>query len=103
MNNFEFARKTFVATDDSSLGNNAKDMDLDFKLTLIAEPGFTGDVTLTLGGDAFDKEQTVKIAKFVSPYTIEAQQNDPDHRLQKHKGSYKRSNQRSRSWSVEER
>ena len=74
--NFEFARKTFVATDDSSLGNNAKDMDLDFKLTLIAEPGFTGDVTLTLGGDAFDKEQTVKIAKFVSPYTIEAQQND---------------------------
>lgn len=38
--NFEFARKTFVATDDSSLGNNAKDMDLDFKLTLIAEPGF---------------------------------------------------------------
>ena len=51
-------------------------MDLDFKLTLIAEPGFTGDVTLTLGGDAFDKEQTVKIAKFVSPYTIEAQQND---------------------------
>ena len=74
--NFEFARKTFVATDDSSLGSDAKDMDLDFKLTLIAEPGFTGDVTLTLGGDAFDKEQTVKIAKFVSPYTIEAQQND---------------------------
>ena len=72
---FEFARKTFVATDDSKL-NDAKDMDLDFKLTLIAEPGFTGDVTLTLGGDAFDKEQKVTIAKFVAPYTVEASQND---------------------------
>lgn len=73
---FEFARKTFVATDDKTLGNDAKDMDLDFKLTLIAEPGFAGDVTLTLGGDAFDKEQKVTIAKFVAPYTVEASQND---------------------------
>ncbi len=73
---FEFARKTFVATDDKTLGDDAKDMDLDFKLTLIAEPGFAGDVTLTLGGDAFDKEQKVTIAKFVAPYTVEASQND---------------------------
>ena len=74
--NFEFARKTFTATDDSSLGDKADKMDLDFKMTLVAEPGFTGDVTLKLGGDAFDKEQEVVIAKFVSPYTVEASQND---------------------------
>ena len=71
---FEFARKTFVATDDSN--GPDKEMDLEFKLELIAEPGFTGDVTLTLGGDAFDKEQKVTIAKFVAPYTVEASQND---------------------------
>lgn len=71
---FEFARKTFVATDDSK--GPDKEMDLEFKLELIAEPGFTGDVTLTLGGDAFDKEQKVTIAKFVAPYTVEASQND---------------------------
>lgn len=71
---FEFARKTFVATDAS--GGPDKEMDLEFKLKLIAEPGFTGDVTLTLGGDAFDKEQKVTIAKFVAPYTVEAAQND---------------------------
>lgn len=67
--NFEFARKTFVATDDSSLGTMQKIWIWTSKLTLIAEPGFTGDVTLTLGGDAFDKEQTVKIAKFVISLT----------------------------------
>lgn len=71
---FEFARKTFTATDDST--NDGKEMDLEFKLELVAEPDFEGDVTLTLGGDAFDKEQTVKIAKFVKPYTVEASQND---------------------------
>ena len=73
---FEFARKTFTATDDSAVADEDKKMDLDFKLTLIAEPGFEGDVTLTLGGDAFDKEQKVTIAKFVSPYKVEASQND---------------------------
>lgn len=73
--NFEFARKTFLATDDSKNTTN-DDMSLDFKMTLVAEPGFEGDVTLTLGGDAFDKEQTVTIAKFVSPYKVEASQND---------------------------
>ena len=73
--NFEFARKTFLATDDSKNTTN-DDMSLDFKMTLIAEPGFEGDVTLTLGGDAFDKEQEVVIAKFVSPYKVEASQND---------------------------
>ena len=72
---FEFARKTFVATDDSSV-TGGDDMELKFELELIAEPGFEGDVTLTLGGDAFENEAEVVIAKFVSPYTVEAAQND---------------------------
>ena len=66
--NFEFARRVF--------GDSTKAFELSFEMTLIAEPTFEGDVTLTLGGDAFDKEQTVKIAKFVKPYTVEASQNN---------------------------
>lgn len=70
---FEFARRTFVATDDRNINDK---MELSFKLTLVAEPGFTGDVKLKLSGDGFDKAQEVTIAKFVSPYTVEAAQND---------------------------
>lgn len=66
--NFEFARRVF--------GDSEKAFELSFEMTLIAEPTFEGDVTLTLGGDAFDKEQTVTIAKFVKPYTVEASQNN---------------------------
>ena len=51
-------------------------MELSFKLELVAEPNFEGDVKLTLSGDAFDKKQEVTIAKFVKPYTVEASQND---------------------------
>lgn len=51
-------------------------MELSFKLTLVAEPEFAGDVVLKLSGDGFDKAQEVKIAKFVKPYTVEAAQND---------------------------
>ena len=68
---FEFARRSFVDTD-----NNDDAMALSFKLALVAEPDFTGDVKLTLEGDAFDKKQEVTIAKFVAPYTVEAAQND---------------------------
>lgn len=70
---FEFARRTLVATDNEGINDK---MELSFKLTLVAEPGFTGDVKLKLSGDAFDKAQEVTIAKFVSPYTVEAAQND---------------------------
>ncbi|WP_334100179.1 copper amine oxidase N-terminal domain-containing protein [Anaerotignum faecicola] len=70
---FEFARRTFVATDDRNINDK---MELSFKLTLVAEPNFTGDVKLKLSGDGFDKAQEVTIAKFVSPYTVEAAQND---------------------------
>ncbi len=70
---FEFARRTFVATDDKDINDK---MELSFKLTLVAEPNFEGDVKLKLSGDAFDKAQEVTIAKFVKPYTVEAAQND---------------------------
>ena len=70
---FEFARRTFVATDDRNINDK---MELSFKLTLIAEPDFEGDVVLKLSGDGFDKAQEVTIAKFVKPYTVEAAQND---------------------------
>ena len=68
---FDFARRTLVETaDDADAGK------LEFTLTLVAEPGFTGDVTLKVEGAGMDKAQEVKIAKFVSPYTVEAAQND---------------------------
>ena len=68
---FEFARRTLDATEE---GQDAGE--LKFTLTLVAEPGFTGDVTLKVDGAGLDKAQEVKIAKFVSPYTVEAAQND---------------------------
>ena len=46
-----------------------------FTLTLVADPNFEGDVVLTMEGDAVEKQE-VTIAKFVKPYTVEAQQND---------------------------
>ena len=56
---------------------NASDdkIEINFTLTLVADPNFEGDVTLKLTGDAVD-EQEVTVAKFVKPYTVEAQQND---------------------------
>ena len=49
--------------------------ELTFKLVVVADPNFEGDVVLKLTGDAVD-EQEVTVAKFVKPYTVEAQQND---------------------------
>ena len=66
---FKFARRTLTATAN-------KKGELKFTLTLVAEPGFTGDVTLKVDGAGLDKAQEVKIAKFVAPYTVEASQND---------------------------
>lgn len=68
---FKFARRVLEATEE---GEDAGK--LEFTLTLVAEPGFTGDVTLKVEGAGMDKAQEVKIAKFVSPYTVEAAQND---------------------------
>lgn len=69
---FEFARRVLEATEEGK--DDAGE--LKFTLTLVAEPGFTGDVTLKVDGAGLDKAQEVKIAKFVSPYTVEAAQND---------------------------
>lgn len=69
---FEFARRTLTATPETDKDGGK----LEFTLTLVAEPGFTGDVTLKVDGAGMDKAQEVKIAKFVSPYTVEASQND---------------------------
>lgn len=68
---FKFARRVLEATKE---GEDAGK--LEFTLTLVAEPGFTGDVTLKVEGAGMAKAQEVKIAKFVSPYTVEASQND---------------------------
>lgn len=68
---FKFARRVLEATEEDADAGK-----LEFTLTLVAEPGFTGDVTLKVEGAGMDKAQEVKIAKFVSPYTVEAAQND---------------------------
>lgn len=69
---FEFSRRTLEATPESKKDGGK----LEFTLKLVAEPGFTGDVTLKVEGAGMDKAQEVKIAKFVSPYTVEASQNN---------------------------
>ena len=63
--------------DETNPNPNASDdkIEINFTLTLVADPNFEGDVTLKLTGDAVD-EQEVTVAKFVKPYTVEAQQND---------------------------
>ena len=65
---FEFARKTFA--------DSVNPFEFDVTFTLVALPGFEGDVTLTLDGAAFEEAQEVTIATFVAPYTVEAQAND---------------------------
>lgn len=67
-----FERRTWGETD-PDLGHDPAE--LTFTLVLVADPNFEGDVVLTLTGDAVD-EQEVTIAKFVKPFTVEAQQND---------------------------
>ncbi|MBQ7103991.1 MAG: copper amine oxidase N-terminal domain-containing protein, partial [Anaerotignum sp.] len=65
---FDFGRRAMVV--------NEKDKaKITLNLVLVAEPSFTGDVVLTLEGDALETQE-VTIAKFVAPYTVEAAQND---------------------------
>ncbi len=65
-----FAKRTWKDTDDT------KDKsELTFELVLVADPNFEGDVTLKLEGDAVETQE-VKIAKFVKPFTVKAEQND---------------------------
>ncbi|WP_458407051.1 copper amine oxidase N-terminal domain-containing protein [Anaerotignum sp.] len=60
---FDFGRKIM----DAKEGKKAK---IEFTLTLVAEPGFEGDVVLTMAG------QEVTIATFKAPYVVTAAQND---------------------------
>ncbi|WP_306531047.1 stalk domain-containing protein, partial [Anaerotignum lactatifermentans] len=67
-----FKRRTWAETEP----NQGQDKtEINFTLELVADPNFEGDVVLKLTGDAVE-EQEVTIAKFVKPYTVEAQQND---------------------------
>lgn len=68
---FEFEKRIF---DENDSDNDPYELDVTF--TLVADPGFEGDVVLSLSGDALDEDQEVVIAKFVKPYTVSAQQND---------------------------
>ena len=61
--------------DETNPDNGDDEIEITFTLTLVADPNFEGDVVLKLTGDAVD-EQSVTIAKFVKPFTVEAQQND---------------------------
>ena len=71
---FEFAKRTFVETDPEYTGRSFEN-EMTFVLTLVADPGFVGDVTLKLEGAAVDTQEVV-IATFVSPMTVKAEQND---------------------------
>ena len=64
---FEFGRRSFTVDKDEKAT-------LEFTFELIAEPGFEGPVELTFDNGEF--KDSVVIAKFVSPYKVEAKQND---------------------------
>ncbi len=70
--NFDFEKRTLEETNPK---NDDDAIELSFKLQLVADPNFAGDVELTLEGAAVET-QKVTIAKFVKPYTVEAKQND---------------------------
>ena len=70
-----FKRRSWTETDPDGVAGSKDPAELTFTLTLVADPNFEGDVVLKLTGDAVE-EQEVTIAKFVKPYTVEAQQND---------------------------
>jgi len=71
--NFEFAKRVFDDVDSDLRDRECAEMV--FKLRLVADPGFEGDVVLKLTGELVD-EQEVTIAKFVKPYEVKAEQND---------------------------
>ncbi len=69
---FEFAKRVLAETDEDSEDTGK----LEFELTLVAEPDYTGEVTLKVEGAGLEKAEEVKIAKFVAPFTVEAEKND---------------------------
>ena len=69
---FEFKKRVF---DDVNTELAEDCATMTFQLELVADPGFVGDVTLKMTGDLVD-EQEVTIAKFATPYYVQAEQND---------------------------
>ena len=68
---FEFGRRAFERLDKDTK------LEITLDLVLVAEPGFVGDVVVTLEGAGISEEaQEVVVATFVAPYTVEAAQND---------------------------
>ncbi len=70
--NFKFDKRVFDDVDSTLAKDEAS---MSFKLQLVADPGFVGDVTLKLTGELVDEQELV-IAKFVSPFEVKADQND---------------------------
>ena len=66
---FKFGRRAVTIADTTKVAK------FELNLKLVAEPGFVGDVVLTVEGDGIGSSEVV-IAKFVAPYTVEAAQND---------------------------
>ena len=69
---FVFEKRAFTET---TVGSNDKEMKIEFELTLVADPGFVGDVALEMLVDGESKGE-VTIATFKTPMVIEAAQND---------------------------
>lgn len=69
---FEFGKRVF---DDVNKDLEDDPATLTFKLTVVADPGFEGDVEVGFEGALVDT-QSVVAAKFVAPYTVTAEQND---------------------------
>ncbi|WMI81239.1 copper amine oxidase N-terminal domain-containing protein [Anaerotignum sp. MB30-C6] len=69
---FEFAKRIF---DDVNVTLDTDPATVTFKLELVADPTFEGDVVLGFEGALVDKQE-VTVAKFVKPYTVKAEQND---------------------------
>jgi len=69
---FDFPRRLFDDVDSDLYDKPAK---VTFQLQLVADPGFEGDVELTLEGALIDKN-VVTIAKFAKTYNVSAEQND---------------------------
>ena len=69
---FDFKRRVF---DDVNHDLTDEVATVTFELELVADPDFTGDVVFGFEGGLVDSQEVV-IAKFVSPFTVEAEQND---------------------------
>ncbi|WP_312060999.1 copper amine oxidase N-terminal domain-containing protein [Anaerotignum sp.] len=69
---FTFAKRVF---DDVNTNLATDPASVTFKLELVADPTFEGDVKLGFEGALVDKQE-VTVAKFVKPYTVKAEQND---------------------------